>query len=399
MNSLLEQDQELVEIIRELKQAKGRGEVFNPAKIREKIEVIGPFVGLDELTDSIYVEAIDRLGESWDLWYGRLLAYTNQYGTSQVPVFYVDEKGNRLGSWVSTQRLNKWLPVDRKNKLEKLLNWSWDPINEAWELGFANLKIYIADQGHSDVPQKYITEEGFKLGQWVTIQRSKREQMQDDRRTRLSNLDLWNWDPRNETWEKGYNFLLEYSKSTGNCYVPLNYVTDDGFKLGRWTNNQKNRFSKNEPERQKKLIQLNGWKFDPLEDLWSTGYAHLKEFIDLNDHALVPHEFMTKDGFKLGSWVLRQRQNKNITNERRDKLTNLKGWSWDPLKEYWEIGFQHLLKFYDVNKKSNVPQKYISDDGYRLGNWVSFQRQKRDRLSSEQKEKLESIQGWQWKLK
>jgi superfamily II DNA or RNA helicase len=399
LNSLLEQDEELVEIVRELKKAKGSGAVFNPKRIKEKVEVIGPFIGLDELTNSIYVEAIDRLGESWDEWYGRLLAYTSHYGTSQVPVFFVDENGNRLGSWVSTQRLNKSLLVERKDKLEQLLNWSWDPINEAWELGFANLKNYITDQGHSDVPQKYITEKGFKLGQWVTIQRSKRDQMQVERRIRLSNLDLWNWDPKNENWEKGYQCLLEYSNSTGNCYVPINFVTDDGFKLGRWTNNQKNRFSKSEPERQKKLLRLRGWEFDPLEDLWNTGYAHLKEFIDLNDHALVPHEFLAKDGFKLGSWVLRQRQNKNITEERREKLTNLKGWSWDPLKEYWEIGYQHLVEYYEFNNTSKVPQKFISGDGYRLGNWVAFQRQKREKLSSEQKEKLESICDWSWKLR
>jgi len=50
---LLEQDNELVEIVRELKQAKGRDEVFNPKRIKEKIEVIGPLIGLDELTSSI----------------------------------------------------------------------------------------------------------------------------------------------------------------------------------------------------------------------------------------------------------------------------------------------------------------------------------------------------------
>lgn len=72
LNSLMAQDQELVDIVSELKQAKGCGEVFNPQRLKDKIEVIGQIVGLEELTRSIYVEAVDRLGESWDEWYGRL---------------------------------------------------------------------------------------------------------------------------------------------------------------------------------------------------------------------------------------------------------------------------------------------------------------------------------------
>ena len=46
LNAMQEQDDELVDIIRELKEAKGRGEVFNPRRLIEKVHVIGPSISL-----------------------------------------------------------------------------------------------------------------------------------------------------------------------------------------------------------------------------------------------------------------------------------------------------------------------------------------------------------------
>ena len=41
LNAMQEQDEDLVQIIRGLKEAKGRGEVFDPSRLAEKIEVLG----------------------------------------------------------------------------------------------------------------------------------------------------------------------------------------------------------------------------------------------------------------------------------------------------------------------------------------------------------------------
>ena len=50
LNALQEHDEELVDIIRELKERKGVDEPFNPRRLMEKIEMIGPRVDLDRLT-------------------------------------------------------------------------------------------------------------------------------------------------------------------------------------------------------------------------------------------------------------------------------------------------------------------------------------------------------------
>ena len=49
-----------------MRQAKGEGKPFNPARLLDKIEFIGPQVELHELVQSISIEITDRLGVSWD---------------------------------------------------------------------------------------------------------------------------------------------------------------------------------------------------------------------------------------------------------------------------------------------------------------------------------------------
>ncbi len=86
MNALQEHDEELIDIIRELKQDKGEGKPFNPKRLLEKIEFFGPQVGLGELVRSISVEITDRLGVSWDEMYGRLVKYKQREGDCRAPI-------------------------------------------------------------------------------------------------------------------------------------------------------------------------------------------------------------------------------------------------------------------------------------------------------------------------
>jgi predicted helicase len=66
LNAMQEQDEDLVQIIREIQEAKGRGEVFNPRKLTDKIEVLGPSIELSTLRSNIFVEVVDRIGVRWD---------------------------------------------------------------------------------------------------------------------------------------------------------------------------------------------------------------------------------------------------------------------------------------------------------------------------------------------
>jgi hypothetical protein len=94
--ALLEHDDELIDIIREIREARGRSEPFNPRALGDKLEVIGPFIDLSRLTESIQVRTTDRLGRSWDQFYGALVQFKDREGHCRVPGGHVED-GLKLG--------------------------------------------------------------------------------------------------------------------------------------------------------------------------------------------------------------------------------------------------------------------------------------------------------------
>ena len=59
----------------------------------------------------------------------------------------------------------------------------------------------------------------------------------------------------------------------------------------------------------------------------------------------------------------------------RARLQKLPGWEWTPNDTRWEDSFRRLQKYAKKNGHACPPQKYEDTDGYRLGTWVSLQRQ------------------------
>ena len=64
----------------------------------------------------------------------------------------------------------------------------WDVLQYQWDKGFQELAIYQKEFGDCLVVGSYIGSSGFKLGTWVTKQRSKKENMPGDRIERLDTL-------------------------------------------------------------------------------------------------------------------------------------------------------------------------------------------------------------------
>jgi hypothetical protein len=90
----------LIAIVRELREAKGRGEVFNPRRLAEKVEVLEPTIDLSQLRLNIFAEIVDRIGVSWDEMFGRLKAYKDREGHCRVPQASI-VNGFNLGLWVA----------------------------------------------------------------------------------------------------------------------------------------------------------------------------------------------------------------------------------------------------------------------------------------------------------
>jgi hypothetical protein len=96
-------------------------------------------------------------------------------------------KANIILGLVVVQRYRKEdLSVERKKRLDRIgFVWSWRDF--AWQRGFAALLKFKRREGHCRVSRQH-REDNYRLGDWVAVQRSKRDALSPQRRRRLDNI-------------------------------------------------------------------------------------------------------------------------------------------------------------------------------------------------------------------
>ena len=86
-------------------------------------------------------------------------------------------------------------------RLEAVDGWVWDALAAAWDEGFGCLTAYVQAEGHALIPTSWRTSEGYRLGQWVSFQRSHQDSLSAERRQRLEGARGWVWDAPAAAWE------------------------------------------------------------------------------------------------------------------------------------------------------------------------------------------------------
>ena len=341
----------------------------------------------------------DIRSDQWEEGFSYLKDFSDREGHCRVPQSYKTDDDYRLGRWVSDQREAKnEMGRVRRECLEALPGWSWDPFSDKWEVGFSHLEQFANRRGHCRVPGSYKTGDDYRLGQWVQNQRTKKDTMEPDHRQRLEALPGWSWDALSYKWEEGFSYLKEFSELEGHCRVTISYKTKDGYRLGQWVSVQRRTKDAVDLDRRQRLETLRGWSWDLSSDQWEIGFAHLKQFANREGHCRVPASYKTKDGYRLGQWVTVQRTNKDkLEPNYRQRLEALPGWSWDALSYQWEQGFSYLRQFANREGHCRVLTRYKTISGYQLGNWVSKQRAAKDTMDLDRRQRLEALPGWLWK--
>lgn len=274
----------------------------------------------------------DPHADKWQEQFEALRRYAIAHQHSQVPASFRDHTGLQLGSFVNRQRRrHKTGRIEpyQAELLGALPGWSWEPYEDSFNVGYAAAEQYAAENGHLLVDKSYKTHEGFELGKWLGVRRSKKnqEQLSPGRIGQLTAIGMV-WDLKAFRWETRFRELKDHIARQAT--LPAHGKSP----LGNWVSVQRKRYlrQKLEPERAIKLESLgSAWIWDIAGDIQSDLFRALLRFVEENGHADVPSTY--RDGrLQLGVWIhkLRTRHTKGaLKPELEHRLEAMNGWSWE----------------------------------------------------------------------
>ncbi len=344
----------------------------------------------------------DLRGVRWERGFEHAKAYYEEHGDLDVKAQYVCEDGYNLGNWIVNNRTwhsnnscSNVLTSERIKRLENI-GMVWKKSNSVWERYYNAAVEYYAEHGNIDVPAKYITKDGLKLGIWLNRQRQikkgvlkKSVPLTDEQIERLDMLGMVWEDKYEQQWNRCYDAACKYYREHGHSNIPSQYKTKEGILLGRWVRRQRE-CAKLTDEQQKKLskIEIKLQSIDP----WEEKFKLAKGYYDSHGDLDIPSSYTTDNNVWLGKWVYEQRKNKaKLTRDQIKRLDGI-GMDWRSAPERaWDKNYIIARKYYVDHGNVNIPQTYKTSDGVMLGLWLYRQKRSIDRLSSDQIQKLKQV--------
>jgi hypothetical protein len=271
----------------------------------------------------------------------------------------------------------------------------------AWDWWYGLLQSYVDEFATPLIPEGQ-TYHGHQLANWVQAQRSffNTEKISSERIHKLEAITGWTWNPSEDFWNEHFAMLQNLAGETGDANIPKRTVFQ-GKSIGTWLQNQRKAYKSGDllPNRVALLDSLPGWSWDVLGDNWQDAYEKLEKFLEESD-GQYPFARQVYEGFRLGSWVARQRTQRShkwMTQDRRNLLEGLPNWSWQINLTNESARLEDFLRYIE-NGGTPKPTPGTSFDGFRVDMWVSVKRRayKKGTLTPEMITALEAVPGWQW---
>lgn len=361
------------------------------------------------------IKRLDEIGMVWDnvhdlAWernFAEAKAYFSVHGNLNVPAKLVTASGFRLGAWLSRLRSVRAgtmignLASERIQQLDAL-GMVWDAKEDPWPQNYQKAAEYYKENGNLNVSVNYVTSDGFHLGEWVNRMRGIRAGTVNGTMLTAEQIQLldgieMDWNCRSSSrWEQGYQAAKAYFVAHGDIRVPVDYICEDGFRLGRWLFRHRAGSIRVTPERRGKLDALGMVWEKP--DSWQARYELSKQYYEAHGNLDMPAGYVA-DGIWLQKWLYEQRNiyqgkipGKRLTQEQIEALDGISmDWVGKPKRPAWEERYQEVKRFREKHGHLRIPsttREYRS-----MVQWLNRQREKRQagKLSREQEEKLDAL--------
>ena len=348
--------------------------------------------------ESIGVEWESVLARNWANYFELAKRYYEEHGDLNVNA-HCEINGIKLGTWISSQResFKKGRLSEEQIKMLGEIGMSWHRFSGKWDNAYEYAKKYAEEHGALDPPAEYKAEDGFALGAWVASQRAKYSdgKLKPMQIKRLETLKI-SWDVMQEAWQNGIDHAKAYYAEHGSLNVPGQYECEDGYKLGVWIANQRSKYKSGKlADDRKNALEALGIKWDSHKDRWQTGYEHAQAYYKEHGDLNVSQDYVCADGYTLNNWIAAQRKaykSCKLSGERIDLLNGI-GMVWNQNDSKWDNGYRYAASYCKRGGGLPIPQTFITQDGYPLGEWVRSQkrRYRSGRLESEKVRKLAEI--------
>lgn len=282
-----------------------------------------------------------------------------------------------------------------------------DVLTVSWQTMFEQAKKYYSENGDLEVPARFITNDGYSLGHWIYNQRAVRKGQQtgnlsEEQIEKLNSIGMrWNL-YTDYSWEKNFNAAKDYYEKNGHLDVPSRFVTRDGLPLGEWLSSLRTWESsgihpKYLSAERKKHLESIGMIWSKLDYYWEQNFSEALRYYRKNGDLIVPSNFVTDNGVRLGSWIFRQRKLHSgsckgtpLTAEQTARLNSI-GMVWEP-EDPWLMSFNLVKGYYKEHGNINISQSTVVN-GVWLGKWIAEQKKrlKSGKHSDKQREYLNNL--------
>ena len=392
--------------------------------VQERFEIV------DEVREcrQLFARLEDSLSVPWEHMFVCAAAFYREHGHLNVPKHYKTPEGYSLGAWLQTQRRVhcgsvpgtlteeqarrldgigmvwdvqqlSYLTEERIRQLDEL-GFIWSKVDSQWEMNFQAAQDYYRKHGDLEVPAAYISPDGLKLGVWLQSVRYNRKKPGKGKpltERQIATLDAigMNWTGKlNRSFANGMVHAQEYFRANGDLNVTRSCCSPDGFRLGEWVANQRERYRRGSmPEQYKKKMESMGMVWER-PDSWNTKYAMLESYYKTHGNISIPSTY-EENGVWLGRWLSEQRQiyhgkreGKHLTENQINQLDSL-GMLWIPNNDTkWLEMFQSLVDYGNQNHNFDVPADF--EQNPRLRRWVQRQQSlyRKNSLAAWKAEKL-----------
>jgi hypothetical protein len=341
---------------------------------------------------------------AWNSNYEKLSRYA--HGKNSLQFTHREKfEGVALAQWVMRQRQSYFsgnLEGQKRDLLERVPNWEWNPIDSKWAKDFAKLNQYKIDTNGSNPLPKQI-HNGFRVGSWVVQQRVKYRigMLTEEQIRQLEGLKNWIWDPSDFEWTNKFNATLKYARREGRLKVGANH-REDGLLIGKWMAHQRTCYKKGilSEDRQRLIESIPGWQWNPVQDTWMSNYLALKNFTETNQlHDLSDSNLVTKQSLLTWMQTQRVRYSKGaISSDQLMLIESIPGWYWTRTLSRWDVTFNALSQYAEESGTAMAPESFRDSSGIWLGRFCQKMRNdyRNGVLSEDRIAKLEQLAGWEW---